>query len=84
MVGSLTLLAVIAAAFWVTVLGDFKVGGKSAAQQAGKETENIVMTPDCAWPYDIHHPDASAVCRMFYHLSPEQRAEVLQRRANRQ
>jgi len=42
--------------------------------------ENLVVTPECAWPLGVHEQDAATVCRMFYNLTPEQRARVLARR----
>jgi hypothetical protein len=39
-----------------------------------------VITPECAWPYGVDDHDATAVCRMFYNLTPEQRAQVLAKR----
>jgi hypothetical protein len=42
--------------------------------------ENPVITPECAWPLDVNDHDAKAVCRMFYNLTPEQRARVLAKR----
>jgi len=40
----------------------------------------VVITPECAWPYGVNDHDAKAVCRMFYNLTPEQRAQVLRTR----
>ena len=77
--GSLVLLAVVAAVFWAFVLGGFADGGFHASR-AGGAGENIPITPECAWPYSVHDHDAVAVCRMFYNLTPEQRAQVLKAR----
>jgi hypothetical protein len=76
---SLTLLSILAAAFWTLVLGGFAASGFHAPDQAGK-ARDFVVTPECAWPYGVHDYDATAVCRMFYNLSPEQRAQVLKAR----
>jgi hypothetical protein len=40
----------------------------------------VTVTPECAWPYTIEHPNAEAVCRLFYDMTPEQRADVLKAR----
>ena len=77
---SLTFLAILAAAFWALVLGGFAGSGFHAAKPAGGAGESIVVTPECAWPYGVNDHDAYAVCRMFYNLTPEQRAEVLRAR----
>jgi hypothetical protein len=76
----LILLSVLAAAFWVMVLGGFAGSGFRASRPAGGAGENIVITPECAWPYRVSEHDAEAVCRMFYNLTPEQRAQVLKAR----
>ena len=77
---SLTLLAILAAAFWTLILGGFAASGFRAPNSAGGQDETVVITPECAWPYSVNDHDAKAVCRMFYHLTPEQRAEVLKTR----
>jgi len=79
-VGTLTVLAILAAIFWTMVLGGFAGGGFRATKTMDKN-ENVVVTPECAWPYKVKDADAVAVCRMFYNLTPEQRAEVLRKRA---
>jgi hypothetical protein len=78
-VGTLTVLAILAAIFWTLVLGGFAGGGFHAAKT--KTIQNVVVTPECAWPYKVNDTDAVAVCRMFYNLTSEQRAEVLRKRA---
>ncbi len=78
-VGTLTVLAIVAAAFWTMVLGGFAGSGFHAAKPIG--SDKVVVTPECAWPYKVTDPDARAVCRMLYNLTPEQRAETLKRRA---
>jgi hypothetical protein len=79
-IGSLILLAVIAAAFWTMVLGGFAASGFRASSPAAGMGESLVITPECAWPLGVNEQDARAVCRMFYNLTPEQRARVLARR----
>jgi len=78
-VATLTMLAILAATFWTMVLGGFAEGGFHAAKPVS--SGNIVITPECAWPYKVNDTDAFAVCKMFYNLTPEQRAEVLRKRA---
>ncbi|HXO70157.1 MAG TPA: hypothetical protein VN838_14435 [Bradyrhizobium sp.] len=77
---SLILLAVLAAAFWTMVLGGFAASGFRASGPATGAGESLVITPECAWPLSVHEQDAGTVCRMFYNLTPEQRARVLARR----
>jgi hypothetical protein len=77
---SLILLAVLAAAFWTMVLGGFAGSGFRASNPAAGKTESLAITPECAWPLGVNEQDARAVCRMFYNLTPEQRARVLARR----
>jgi hypothetical protein len=77
---SLVLLAVLAAAFWTMVLGGFAASGFRASSPAAGAGENLVITPECAWPLGVNEQDARTVCRMFYNLTPEQRAWVLARR----
>ena len=77
---SLILLAVLAAAFWIMVLGGFAASGFRASNPVAGAGENLVITPECAWPLGVNEQDARAVCRMFYNLTPEQRAGVLARR----
>ncbi|PYK09401.1 MAG: hypothetical protein DME65_12055 [Verrucomicrobia bacterium] len=79
-IGSLTLLAILAAAFWTMVLGGFAASGFRASSPIAGTGENLVITPECAWPLSANDHDAKAVCRMFYNLTPEQRARVLARR----
>jgi hypothetical protein len=77
---SLILLALLAAAFWTLVLGGFAASGFRASGPASGAGESLAITPECAWPLGVHEQDARAVCRMFYNLTPEQRAQVLARR----
>jgi len=77
---SLALLSILAAAFWTMVLGGFAASGFHASDPSAGAGEKVVITPECAWPYGVDDHDAKAVCRMFYHLTPEQRAEVLRMR----
>jgi hypothetical protein len=77
---SLILLAVLAAAFWTMVLGGFAASGFRASSPANGTGESLVITAECAWPLGVHEQDAGTVCRMFYNLTPEQRARVLERR----
>ena len=79
-IGSLILLALLAAAFWTLVLGGFAASGFRASNPAAGASDSIVVTPECAWPLGVNEQDASTVCRMFYNLTPEQRARVLARR----
>src|SRR3954454_18287271 len=76
---SLILLALLAAAFWTMVLGGFAGSGFRASNPAAGAGESVVITPECAWPLDVNEQDARAICRMFYNLTPEQRARVLER-----
>jgi hypothetical protein len=77
---SLIFLAVLAAAFWTLVLGGFAGSGFRASNPVAGADENLVITPECAWPLGVHEQDARTVCRMFYNLTPEQRAWVLRTR----
>src|ERR1700748_2451447 len=77
---SLILLALLAAAFWTMVLGGFAASGFRASSPATGAGENLVVPPECAWPLGVDEQDARTVCRMFYNLTPEQRARVLARR----
>jgi hypothetical protein len=79
-IGSLALLALLAAAFWTLVLGQFSASGFRAAKPATGVNEGLVITPECAWPLGVNDHDAKAVCRMFYNLTQEQRARVLAKR----
>jgi hypothetical protein len=81
-IASLIFLAVLAAAFWTLVLGQFSASGFRANPVAGS-SENPAITPECAWPLDVRDHDAKAVCRMFYNLTPEQRAQVLAKRSKK-
>ena len=76
-IASLVFLAVLAAAFWTLVLGQFSASGFRAHDPAAGASESMVITPECAWPLNVNDHDAKAVCRMFYNLTPEQRAKVL-------
>lgn len=77
---SLILLAVLAAAFWTMVLGGFAASGFRASNPPAGADGNLVITPECAWPLGVNEHDARAVCKMFYNLTPEQRARVLAKR----
>jgi hypothetical protein len=77
---SLILLAVLAAAFWTLVLGGFAASGFRVSSPVAGTGESLVITPECAWPLGVNEQDARTVCRMFYNLTPEQRAGVLARR----
>src|SRR3954470_18126197 len=79
-IGTLVLLALIAAAFWALILGGFAGGGFRAPKPLAGESESLPVTAECAWPYRVNDPDARAVCRMFYNLTPAQREEVLNAR----
>jgi hypothetical protein len=79
---SLICLAILAAAFWTLVLSQFSASGFRANPVAGS-SENLEITPECAWPLDVRDHDARAVCRMFYNLTPEQRAQVLAKRSRK-
>ena len=79
-IASLILLAVLAAAFWTMVLGGFAASGFRASSPAAGAGESLTITPECAWPLGVHEQDAGTVCRMFYNLTPEQRARVLEKR----
>ena len=79
-IGSLTLLAVLAAAFWTMVLGGFAASGFRVSNPVTGAGERVVITPECAWPLNVNDHDAKTVCRMFYNLTPEQRAWVLAKR----
>lgn len=81
-IGALTVLALAAAAFWTMVLGGFAASGFRARAPISKSQE-VEVTPECAWPYKVSDPDAKAVCRLFYNLSAEERAEVLKARQRR-
>jgi hypothetical protein len=77
---SLIFLAILAAAFWTLILGGFAGSGYRAHKPDSDAVEKMVITPECAWPYGVNDHDAKAVCRMFYNLTPEQRAQVLNTR----
>lgn len=79
-IGSLIGLAVLAAAFWTLVLSEFSASGFRASNPGAGTDETLVVTPECAWPLGVHDQDARTVCRMFYNLTPEQRARVLAKR----
>ena len=78
-VGTLAVLALAAATFWVMVLGGFAGSGFHARPQMSAG-EDPVVTAECAWPYGVNDAEAKAVCRTFYNLSPEERAQVLKAR----
>ena len=79
-IASLTFLALLAAAFWTLVLGGFAASGFRAPNRVAGAGESMVITPECAWPLGVSEQDARTVCRMFYNLTPEQRARVLSAR----
>jgi hypothetical protein len=79
-IASLICLALLAGAFWTLVLGGFAASGFRAFHPAAGVGEPLVITPECAWPLGVDEQDARTVCRMFYNLTPEQRARVLARR----
>jgi hypothetical protein len=79
-VALLVLLCIVAAAFWTLILGDFAGAGFRVRDRAGPAEREIVITPECAWPYRVDDPAAKGVCRIFYDLAPEQRDEVVRRR----
>ena len=79
-IGSLTFLAILAAAFWTMVLGGFAASGFRVASPPAGASESLVITPECAWPLGINEHDARTVCRMFHNLTPEQRQAVLRAR----
>jgi hypothetical protein len=79
-IASLIFLAVLAAAFWTLVLGGFAASGFRASNPGAGAGESLVITPECAWPLGVNDHDAKAVCRMFYNLTPEQRARVMRTR----
>jgi hypothetical protein len=78
---SLILLGLLAAAFWTMVLGGFAASGFRVSNPVAGAGESLVITPECAWPLGVNEQDARTVCRMFYNLTPEQRARVLARRS---
>ena len=77
---SLAILAIVAAAFWTMVLGGFAGSGVNSVKPYGQNDDVLVITPECAWPYGVKDHDAVALCKMFNHLTPEQRREVLETR----
>src|SRR3954468_13212171 len=79
-IGSLTLLAVLAAAFWTMVLGGFAASGFRASSPVAGAGASLVITSECAWPLGVNDHDAKAVCRISITWLPEQRAQVLARR----
>jgi hypothetical protein len=79
-IAAVAVLCFAAAAFWTLVLGDFAGAGFHVKERARVPDEEIVITPECAWPYGAQDHEARAVCRMFYNLAPEQRADVLRAR----
>jgi hypothetical protein len=79
-VAILTVLAVLATAFWALVLSGFSASGFRASTPLSGTGEDFVITPECAWPLRVDDHDAKAVCRMFYNLTPEQRTQVLKTR----
>jgi hypothetical protein len=79
-VGSLVVLGLAATVFWTMVLGGFAKSGFHARTQPSGNAAEIVVTPECAWPYRVNEPEAKAVCRIFYNLSPQERADVLKAR----
>lgn len=78
-IAALTVLAIVAAAFWTLILGRFSAGGFHAGKGVAAG-ETIAVTPECAWPYKVQDHEAESVCRLFYNLSPEERAKVVENR----
>jgi hypothetical protein len=76
----LVVLAILATAFWTLVLGDFAGSGFHVRDQTGRGVQDVVVTPECAWPYRVDDREAKAVCRMFYDMSPQQQEEALRSR----
>ena len=79
-IGSLIFLTILAAAFWTMALGGFAASGFRVSTPTVGVNDNLVITPECAWPLDVNEHDARTVCRMFHNLTPEQRAWVLRNR----
>ena len=79
-VASLAALTLLAAAFWTLILGDFAGGGFHVAKRNVVPDDALVITAECAWPYDVNDHEARAVCRMFTNMTPEQRAQAVKRR----
>ena len=79
-IASLIFMAALAAAFWTLVLGGFAASGFRASNPVVGMGDSLAITPECAWPLGVNEHDANTVCRMFYNLTPEQRAWVLMRR----
>ena len=79
-IGLLTLLAILAAAFWTMVLGGFAASGFRVSSPPAGANESLEITPECAWPLGVHEQDARTVCRMFHNLTPAQREAVLKAR----
>ena len=79
-ISSLIFLGLLAAAFWTLVLGGFAASGFRVSNPVAGAGESLVITPECAWPLGANEQDARFVCRMFYNLTPEQRARVLRTR----
>ena len=77
---SLVLLSILAAAFWTWILGGFAASGFRATASTHASGAPAEITAECAWPYSVNDRNAEAMCRMFNHLTPEQRAQVLSRR----
>jgi len=77
---ALAFLAIMATAFWTMIFTGFIDSGFKAVDPKRGASEATTITPECAWPYSVSHKEAQAVCRLFYNLSPEQRAEVLRAR----
>jgi hypothetical protein len=76
----LVMLCVAAALFWTLILGRFAGSGFGARPANAPNVDRATITQECAWPYGINDHEAQAVCRLFYNMSPQERADVLMRR----
>ncbi len=76
-------LAILAAAFWTMIFGGFAESGFRAGKPLNAMPADMPITAECAWPYAVDHPEARSVCRIFFHLTPEQRQQVLAARQGR-
>ena len=77
MIAVLTLLAIMAAAFWTMILGGFAGSGFRASDPAGERGEALVITPECAWPYGVNDHDAKAYLKILAYQASEQRCGFL-------
>lgn len=46
--------------------------------------EELVITPECAWPYDVKQENAKVTCNMWYGRTPKERAQLLKKREAQQ